>query len=128
MICYIESLTAVPCVMLVHSLSALVVVVRSVRVLEGYPLATDYPELFVTHPPTCPICGHQHHDTVFLFHSEDMKRPIAKLTAKYIHGLNILVSEVSLDLLTIDIARLVPPLLGENGSIYPPLLCIHQCL
>ena len=57
-----------------------------------------------------------------------MKRPIAKLAVKYIHGLNILVGEVSLDLLTIDISRLVPPFLDENGSIYHPLLCIHQYL
>ena len=117
-----------PYIVLVHSLFNMLVVVHSVRVLEGYPLTANYPEFFVTHPPNCPIGGHHHHGTVFLFHSEYAKRAVAKMTEKYIHVYNILVSGFILDLLTIGIARPVSHIIYENGPIYSLLIYIHQYL
>ena len=83
-------------------------------------------EIVITHPLICPIGGHQHHGIVFLFHSKDMKSDIFNLIEQCIHGTQCLVGEVIFDLVTTDIARLIPPLLDERGSIDTLLYYIHQ--
>ena len=101
---------------------------HSIRVLKAYHILTNCSGFVVAHPLICSIGGHEYHDIVFLFHNNDTKRYIVKLTRKCIHGPHILVGEGSLDLLTIDIARPVPPLIDDSGSIRSLLFYIHQSL
>ena len=60
---------------------------------------------------------HEHHDIVFLFHSEDIKRHFLNLTTKFVQSSNILFSESSLDLLVINISCPVPTLIYQVISI-----------
>ena len=103
--------------MLVHIIYVMAVVVHSLLVIESYHIPTNRPDFFFTHPLIFCIGGYQHNYTAFPFHSKYMKNHIVKITVKCIHGPNIHIIEVSLDLLDVDIVRPVSPLLGESVSI-----------
>ena len=77
-----------PSVVGLNSVSMLVLVAHSLRVLEGYPLSTKCLEFFFSHPLICPIGGHQHHDIVLLFNIEYTQRKNSKLTTKCVHSPN----------------------------------------
>ena len=105
----------------VQSVSVLAVFFHHLWLVEGYPLPTNFPEFFFTHMLIHPIGGYQHRDILLIFHSEYMKRHIVKLTKNCIHGPNILVSEVSHDIILINIVLPVPPLVDKRGPIHYPL-------
>ena len=90
-----------PWIFWVHRVSVTLVSVNSLWVLQGCSLPTNSPEVFFTHLFVFHVDGHPHHEIVFLFHSKDTKRYILKITANFIHGPNILVIEVILDIITL---------------------------
>ena len=84
------------CIVGTHRISMLVVVVHSLQIIEGCPLSTNSPENFSSHLLICPTGGHQHHEIILLFHSNDTKRNIFMLPMIYTHAPKTLFCEVNL--------------------------------
>ena len=117
-----------PYILWYHWISVLVVVLNSIILLGSDQHPTNHPEFFITNTRMCTISGHAYHDIVFLFHSKDMKRQIANISAYCTHDPHWLSSEVRLYLVTIDIVWPVLPLIHESSSRNALIFYIHQLL
>ena len=79
-----------PWIVLLQSISVLVVIVKSLVLLEDYPLPTNCTEFVFTHLIVYIIGEHKNNYTVLLFYIKYTKRHIFKLITQFIHNPSLL--------------------------------------